>query len=51
MQIREVYSKLWYNRKKNSKIFSKITSSKLSLLQISVIYNNVIVITSYFLKR
>ena len=48
-QVREAYSKWWYNTKSNSQCFSKTYFTKLTSLQISVSYNNVIIIF-YFLQ-
>ena len=50
-QVREAYSKWWYNKKMNFQCFSKIYFTKSTSLQISVSYNNVIILTFYFLQN
>ena len=49
-QVREAYSKWWYNKKSNYQCFSKIYFTKSTSLQISVSDNNVIIIF-YFLQN
>ena len=46
-QVREAYSKWWYNTPSNSQCFSKIYFTKSTSLQISVSYNNVIILTLF----
>ena len=47
-QVREAYSKWWYNKKRKSKFFSRMYFTKSTSLQTSVSYNNVIIMISYF---
>ena len=50
-QVREAYSKWWYNKKRKYQFFSKIYLIKTTSLQTQVSYNDVIIKISYFLTE
>ena len=51
IQVREAYSKWWYNKKRKSQFFNRTYFTKPTSFQTSVSYNNFIIITSYFLQN
>ena len=51
IQVREAYSKWWYNKRRNSKFSSKIYFTTSVSLQTSVSFNNVIIMICSFLTE